>query len=597
MRPGLIAFCVVFALLAGVLVLMVAGPEAIIASVILLGILVVLLSWGYARRGLPGTRRWKATRPQRLPGPRRPALRTTLFWVVFLALGALFAVVIAVQWYGRHQENTNAFFTGNDEALAELELAYRSQPTRSPSDVPDASALDIGAAGLWIDAAAYERIKAVIELTKSSGGGSGTFLLDGRDEPLPMAILPPSAYAEWKAAPGDSGINLPSYSFPWQLEKLPQEVSQKEARAARKVWLDYLKEHGSKTGWTTEPGSNDRVRYAMWRTGPDTAYYVATSAHAGDGSAWYWSLFSWAWQGLWIYILLAPFAGVAAWYLNRRIVRPVAQVAAASAVLAEGDRPEPIPEQGPAELAIMARSFNRMSERLGEAEEAQRTFVASVSHELKTPLTSLEGYGELLADGAVPAAEAGPVILAETARLERLVGDLLDSARLQQSSFSVKHEPVSLRRVVDEVARRYAAAARAYDVGLRTDAHAVGVAESDQSLIVLADEDRLLQVVSNLVENALRCTPAGGSVTVRTVSRSISVEDTGPGLTPEDLEHAFERFYLYERCGKDRPVGTGLGLAIVKELTEAMGGEVRVYSPPGEGTTFVMRFSSPEEVL
>ena len=593
MRPGLIAFCVVFALLAGVLVLMVAGPVAIIASVMLLGMLIVLLSWGYARRGLPGTRRWRATRPQLSPAPRRPALRTTLFRVVLLALVALFAVVLALQWYGRRQENANAYFTGTDEALAELELAYGSQPTRSPSDVPDASALDIGGAGLWIDAAAYKRIKTVIELTQNSGGGSGTFLLDGRDEPFPKAILPPSAYDEWKAAPAGSGINLPSYSFPWQLEKLPEEFSQKQERAARKVWLDYLKEHGSRTGWTTEPGSNDRVQYATWRTGPDTAYYVTTSAHAGDGNAWYWSLLSWGWQGLWIYILLAPFAGVAAWYLNRRIVRPVAQVAAASAVLAEGDRPEPIPEQGPAELAIMARSFNRMSERLAEAERAQSAFVASVSHELKTPLTSLEGYGELLADGAVPAAEAGPVILAETARLERLVGDLLDSARLQQSSFSVKRGPVSLRRVVDEVARRYAAAAREYDVELRTDAHAAGVAESHMALVVLADEDRLLQVVSNLVENALRCTPAGGSVTVRAEPCFISVEDTGPGLKPEDLEHAFERFYLYERCGKDRPVGTGLGLAIVKELTEAMGGEVHAYSAPGQGTTFVMRFSSP----
>jgi signal transduction histidine kinase len=593
MKPGLIAFCVVFALLAGVLVLMVAGPEAIIAAFVLLGILLVILSWGYARRGLPGTRRWKATRPQRLPGPRRPALRTTLFRVVFLALGALFAVVFALQWYSQHQKNENAFFSGTDEAMAQLEFAYRSQPTRSPSDTPGAGALDIGGTGLWIDAAAYKRIKTVVELTQSSGGGSGAFLLDGRDEPFPKAILPPSAYAEWKAAPEDSGINLPSYSFPWQLEKLPQESSQKQERAARKVWLDYLKEHGSRTGWTTEPGTNDRVRFATWRTGADTAYYVTTSSHAGDGNAWYWSLVSWGWQGLWIYILLAPFAGVAAWYLNRRIVRPVAQVAAASAVLAEGDRPEPIPEQGPAELATMARSFNRMSERLAEAEEAQRAFVANVSHELKTPLTSLEGYGELLSDGAVPAAEAGPVILAETARLERLVGDLLDSARLQQGSFSVKHEPVSLRRVVDEVARRYEAAAREFGVELRTDVDAVGEAESDKSPVVLADEDRLLQVVSNLVENALRCTPAGGAVTVRTMPGLISVEDTGPGLEPEDLEHAFERFYLYERCGEDRPVGTGLGLSIVKELTEAMGGEVVVQCERGRGTTFVMRFPPP----
>lgn len=112
---------------------------------------------------------------------------------------------------------------------------------------------------------------------------------------------------------------------------------------------------------------------------------------------------------------------------------------------------------------------------------------------------------------------------------------------------------------------------------------------ADGGPVVLGDEGRLVQVVSNLVENALRCTEAGGSVTiVVSSSGAIGVRDTGPGLAPDDVPHAFERFYLYERCGKDRPVGTGLGLAIVKELVEAMHGEVTVASEIGTGTVFAI---------
>ena len=105
----------------------------------------------------------------------------------------------------------------------------------------------------------------------------------------------------------------------------------------------------------------------------------------------------------------------------------------------------------------------------------------------------------------------------------------------------------------------------------------------------IADADRVLQIVSNLVENALRLTPAGGEVRVVAEPGVLRVEDTGPGLAEADTEHAFERFYLHERYGRERPVGTGLGLAIVKELTEAMGGTVQVESTPGAETVFTVR--------
>ncbi len=183
-------------------------------------------------------------------------------------------------------------------------------------------------------------------------------------------------------------------------------------------------------------------------------------------------------------------------------------------------------------------------------------------------------------------------MLAETARLERLVGDLLEAGRLDSGEFAVRQEVVSLDDVAAAVQRRFEATAEGFGISLEVRHEPAGEAS------VLADEDRLVQVVSNLTENALRCTPSGGSV--RVVVRppnTIRVEDTGPGLAEEDLPRAFDRFYLYERCGKDRPVGTGLGLSIVKELTVAMGGTVRVESDADVGTVFEVELRPVVESL
>ena len=170
------------------------------------------------------------------------------------------------------------------------------------------------------------------------------------------------------------------------------------------------------------------------------------------------------------------------------------------------------------------------------------------------------------------------MIGAESARLERLVGDLLDSARMRKSAFTVRRETVDLAAVAQEVARRYETTA--HDDGLSL------LLKLAPESLATADHGRVLQVVSNLVENAVRCTPSPGSVTISTAPGLVSVSDTGQGLTNDDLPRAFERFYLYSRYGHHRPVGTGLGLAIVKELTEAMDGRVRVSSAVGVGTAF-----------
>jgi signal transduction histidine kinase len=285
----------------------------------------------------------------------------------------------------------------------------------------------------------------------------------------------------------------------------------------------------------------------------------------------------------------AVLAALAALGLARRIARPIHRVAEASRSLARGAHPKPVPVEGATELATLARAFNDLAEQLARAQEAERSFLLSVSHELKTPLTAIRGYAEALAEGAVDPHEAAVTVAAEAARLERLVRDLLDLARMNRTDFSVHSSDIDLAEVADDAVRRYQQQAAGFGVELS--------AESDGPAPAVADADRMLQVVSNLVENALRLAPPGGSVRVISEPGLLRVEDTGPGLEEEERARAFERFFLHERYGRERPVGTGLGLAIVKELTEAMGGTVEVSSEPERLTTFTVRLAVPARVV
>jgi signal transduction histidine kinase len=282
-------------------------------------------------------------------------------------------------------------------------------------------------------------------------------------------------------------------------------------------------------------------------------------------------------------------AALVALLLARRIARPVHRVAAASRSLARGELPAPVPVEGAAELATLATAFNDLASQLAQAREAERSFLLSVSHELKTPLTAIRGYAEAVEDGAIEPREAAATVAQEAARLERLVHDLLDLARMNRTDFSVHPSEIDLAEVADDAVRRYQSQAAAFGVGLS--------AVSEGSAPAVADADRVLQVVSNLVENALRLTPEGGEVRVVTAPGLLRVEDTGPGLEDGDRDRAFERFYLHERYGRERSVGTGLGLAIVKELTEAMGGTVSVESEPGRLTTFTIRLGTAARIV
>ncbi len=353
-----------------------------------------------------------------------------------------------------------------------------------------------------------------------------------------------------------------------------------------------LEKTGFAIGSERGPGALQSADTVAWRVGPRVVrYYVPV--WPGDSQ---WSggasfsapapvdrLF---WIGVSGLALIIVLGLLGAWLLSRGVVRPVRRLAEASGRLAEGEAGVTVKPQGPSELRELAVSFNDMNAKLTRAQETEQAFLLSVSHELKTPLTSIRGYAEGIGDGTVKPDDGAEVIGAESSRLERLVGDLLESGRMRKAAFTVRSESVDLAAVAEDVVRRYEATARDAGLTLLVNTEAGGG--------VVADHDRVLQVVSNLVENAIRCTPAPGTVTISTAPGTIAVSDTGRGLTSDDLPRAFERFYLYSRYGTDRPVGTGLGLAIVKELTEAMGGTVSVSSAVGVGTAFTVALPAGE---
>jgi two-component system sensor histidine kinase BaeS len=282
-------------------------------------------------------------------------------------------------------------------------------------------------------------------------------------------------------------------------------------------------------------------------------------------------------------LLVAGIAGLflavaAALLLARLIAARIEHVSSAIRAFADRDEPTRLAVRGPNELASLAASFNHMADELDRAREAERAFLLSVSHELKTPLTSIRGYAEALAEDAVDVGEAAATLRAEAGRLERLVHDLLDLARMNRSRFDVRKEPIDVGEAALEAVRRYERLAGTLGVALE--------AQMDNPAMAVGDADRIHQVIGNLVENALRVTPAGAGVRVCVDGTTVRVEDDGPGLQADELPRAFERFYLHSRYGKDRKVGTGLGLAIVKQLTDAMGGKVSVRSLPGGGSSF-----------
>lgn len=287
---------------------------------------------------------------------------------------------------------------------------------------------------------------------------------------------------------------------------------------------------------------------------------------------------------------LAAAALLAAW-ISRTIARPLRELGWAAEAVAEGQYNQRIQASGPPEVRAAAAAFNRMSAQVQAAQQAQQDFVANISHDLKTPLTSIQGFSQAIIDGtAKDPARAAAVIHEEAGRLNRMVIELTDLARLQAGRMSMQVAPVDLGALAGAVAERLSVVAQKKGVALHI--------ETPAQPPIAGDGDRLARVVTNLVSNAINYTPAGGQIWVTTRLRGggveLEVRDTGIGIPPEELPRIFERFYQVDKARGPRR-GTGLGLAIVHEIVSAHGGRVTAASAGvNQGTTFTVWLPTPE---
>ncbi|MCL4561769.1 MAG: HAMP domain-containing histidine kinase [Chloroflexi bacterium] len=277
------------------------------------------------------------------------------------------------------------------------------------------------------------------------------------------------------------------------------------------------------------------------------------------------------------------------WGMARWISAPLQRIGAAAKSTAAGEY-RTIPLEGPREVQDLAGAFNEMTHRVQASQQSQREFIANVSHELKTPLTSIQGFAQAILDGAAATPEslrqAASVIYGEAGRMSRLVMDLLTLARLDAGTADLHRTPLDLGGLLQSVAEKMTPQAQQAQVELQV--------ALDPLPLYNGDEDRLAQVFTNLVDNALKFTPPGGTVTLsgRQVPGSveISIADTGPGVPAEDQTRIFERFFQTDksrRGGTGR--GVGLGLAIAQEIIRAHGGAIRLESQPGQGSNFVVK--------
>ena len=284
--------------------------------------------------------------------------------------------------------------------------------------------------------------------------------------------------------------------------------------------------------------------------------------------------------GLVLAVMLATF-------LVNGITGPLRRLTDAARRIASGDFSERVAVTSPSEAAELAASFNRMAETLERDQETRHRLLSDIVHELRTPLSVIQGTAQGFVDGVIPAdaAHAG-IICDEASLLNKLITDLRDIALAESGELRLERKPANLAALARQAAG--AVQPRATEKGVELE-----VVVPDGLPPAFVDSDRTLQIVGNLLENALRHTPSGGRVSVRlSGSRdsllALQVADTGEGIPSEHLPHIFERFY---RADPARPAGgTGLGLAIVKQLTEAQGGSVSVESAPGRGSVFTVTF-------
>lgn len=286
-------------------------------------------------------------------------------------------------------------------------------------------------------------------------------------------------------------------------------------------------------------------------------------------------------------------------FVSRQVATPVQEMMVASRYIAAGHYDERVNVPGNLskddldELSQLALSFNQMAEKLEKVESMRRQLIGDVSHELRTPLTAIKGSMEGLMDGVLPENDETYMgIYREADRLQRLVNDLQELSRVEAGAYELDLHPLDLLVVISAVVKRLELQFKEKGVLLEVDV-------PDDLPSIQADEDRIGQVLLNLVGNALQFTPSGGSVVVSAAQRNkeikISVSDTGIGISPEDIENIFTRFYRVDKSRSRAGGGSGIGLTISKYLVEAHGGRIWVESAGlDRGSTFTFSLPSAD---
>jgi two-component system OmpR family sensor kinase len=270
--------------------------------------------------------------------------------------------------------------------------------------------------------------------------------------------------------------------------------------------------------------------------------------------------------------------------LSRGLTAPLARLTVAARRIAGGDLSQRVRETGSAEIATLGQAFNQMAADLQNAEELRRNLVADLAHELRTPLSVIQGNLRAILDEVYPLEQTEIATLYdETRLLSRLVDDLQELALAEAGQLRLERRPVAPANLVNRAIESARVQAAAKGIALQTDLSA-------DLPLVDADPQRVEQVLGNLLSNAFTHTPSGGEVVVAVRGGDseveVSVSDTGEGISPEEVPYVFERFYRADRSRSRATGGTGLGLAIVKQLVEAHGGRIGVDSQLGQGTAF-----------
>jgi signal transduction histidine kinase len=345
-------------------------------------------------------------------------------------------------------------------------------------------------------------------------------------------------------------------------------------------------------------GAAEGVDYAAVPVGEGSGYVYAVRRVPGEEiadrlAATFRFLTRYSWQFLLAGLISAGIALALARWLARGMTQPLRDMAAAARRMAGGDYRQRVTTRSRDEVGQLAEAFNRMSAELEGVERLRRELVANVSHELKTPISALRAHLENLLDGVErPDPETLQVMLTQSERLSRLVEQLLDLSRLESGDVPLRIQPVALGGLVAQVLSEIEVARPGAGVALEQRV-------PPELPPVRADQERIHQVLFNLVDNAVRFTPPGGRVTVAAEADGdrvrVWVRDTGVGIPPEHLPRLFERFYRADPSRARGDGGTGIGLAICRSVVEAHGGRIWAESAPGGGSTFT--FELPAAAL